>query len=235
MIWSSSFAKKQKVFTGQDVLQIAFVATPEEAKEWRNTREQTMTPLSRRLATIVVLVGVAIVGALLFEALLSIGTPSPFAHTRPGHLMGWLALAIILLVFIYPIKKRVSRNHRWPRGWFRVHIVAGVIGPLLIFLHSGAHTHALVPLLALAAMVVVVVSGIIGQGVHYLALRTLNDKRRQLYEEGLAIEEIDMHLHRMAAQEEAFRLWQSVHAPMTLMFVVLTAMHVIGSLYFGGF
>lgn len=149
--------------------------------------------------------------------------------------MGWLALAIILLVFIYPIKKRVSRNHWWPRGWFRVHIVAGVIGPLAVFLHSGAHTHALVPLLALAAMVVVVVSGIIGQGVHYLALRTLNDKRRQLYEEGLAIEEIDLRLHRMAAQEEAFRLWQSVHAPMTLMFVVLTAMHVIGALYFGGF
>ena len=113
-------------------------------------------------------------------------------------------------------------------------MLAGVIGPLLILLHSGAHVHALVPLLALAAMIVVVISGIVGQSVHYLALRTLNDRRREPHGEGLGSDEIDLCLHRMAAQEEAFRLWQSIHAPMTLMFLVLTAMHVIGALYFGG-
>ena len=193
-----------------------------------------MTPLSRRLTTIIVLIVAAVAGAFLLGAFLSIGSPSPFALTRQGHLMGWTGLGVILLVFVYPIKKRMSRNHRWPRSWFQVHMAAGVIGPLLVFLHSGAHVHAMVPLLALAAMVDVV-SGIVGQGVHYLALRTLNDRRRQLHEEGLGSEEIDLRLHRMAAQEEAFRLWQSIHAPMTLMFLVLAAMHVIGALYFGGF
>jgi hypothetical protein len=148
--------------------------------------------------------------------------------------MGWIGLGVTLLVFVYPIKKRLNQNNRWPRGWFQVHMLAGVIGPLLILLHSGAHVHALVPLIALAAMIVVVVSGIVGQSVHYLALRTLNDRRRELHGEGLGSDEIDLCLHRMAAQEEAFRLWQSIHAPMTLMFLVLTAMHVIGALYFGG-
>jgi hypothetical protein len=194
-----------------------------------------MTPLSRRLTTIIVLIVAVVAGAFLFEEFLSIGSPSPFAHTRQGHLMGWIGLGVILLVFVYPSKKRMSRNHRWPRSWFQVHMVAGAIGPLLIFLHSGAHVHAMVPLLAMAAMVTVVVSGIVGQGVHYLALRTLNDRRRELHEEGLGSEEIDHRLHRMASQEEAFRLWQSIHAPMTLMFLVLTAMHVFGALYFGGF
>lgn len=148
--------------------------------------------------------------------------------------MGWIGLGAILLVFVYPIRKRMNRNHRWPRGWFQIHMVAGVIGPLLILLHSGAHVHAMVPLFAMAAMIIVVISGIVGQGVHYLALRTLNDQRRQFHAEGLGSEEIDLRLHRMAAQEEAFRLWQSIHAPMTLMFLVLTAIHVIGALYFGG-
>lgn len=194
-----------------------------------------MTPLSRRLTTIIVLIVAAVAGAFLFEEFLSIGSPSPFARTRQGHIMGWIGLGAILLVFVYPIKKRMSRNHRWPRSWFQVHMVAGVIGPLLIFLHSGAHVHAVVPLLAMAAMVTVVVSGIVGQGVHYLVLRTLNDRRRELLEEGLGSEEIDHRLHRMASQEEAFRLWQSIHAPMTLMFLVLAAMHVFGALYFGGF
>jgi hypothetical protein len=193
-----------------------------------------MTPLARRLTIIVVLIVAAFAGAFLFEALLSIGSPSPFAHTRQGHLVGWAGLGVILLVFVYPIKKRVSRNDRWPRGWFQVHMAAGVIGPLVIVLHSGVHVHALVPLLAMAALVIVVVSGIVGQGVHYLALRTLNEQRRQLYDEGIGPDEIELRLHRMAAQEEAFRLWQAIHAPMTLMFLVLTALHVMGALYFGG-
>ena len=193
-----------------------------------------MTLVTRRLTTIIVLIISAVGGALLFEALLSIGSPSPFAHTRQGHLMGWVGLGVILLVFVYPIKKRLCRNDRWPRGWFQVHITAGVIGPLLIVLHSGAHVHALVPQLALAAMAIVAVSGIVGQGVHYLALRTLNDRRQQLHEQGLSPDEIDVRLRRMAAQEEGFRLWQAVHAPMTLIFLALTAMHVAGALYFGG-
>ena len=194
-----------------------------------------MTPVFLRLLTIVIFVAVAVAAGWLIEAFLSIGKPSPFAHTRRGHLMGWLGLGITVLVFVYPIKKRVSQSRRWPREWFRVHMVAGVMGPLVILLHSGAHLHALVPLLALAAMAVVTVSGIVGQGVHYLALRTLNDRRRQLHDQGLSAEQIELDLHRMAAQEEAFRLWQSIHAPMTLMFLVLTAMHVVGAIYFGGF
>lgn len=194
-----------------------------------------MTPLFRRLAITVISIVIAVAAAWLAEALLSIGKLSPFAHTRQGHLMGWVGLGLTLLVFGYPIKKRVSPTRRWPRDWFRVHMVAGVMGPLVILLHSGAHLHALVPLLALAAMAVVVVSGIVGQGVHYLALRTLNDTRRQLHDKGLSADEIELRLHWMAAQEEAFRLWQTIHAPMTLMFLVLAALHVMGAAYFGGF
>lgn len=217
---------------GQADLPIAFVVMPGEERGWRSIE---MTPLIRRLLTVLIAVAVAIAAGWLTEAFLSIGKPSPFAHTKQGHLMGWLGLGITLLVFVYPLKKRVSPNRRWPRGWFRVHMVAGVMGPLVILLHSGAHLHALVPLLAVAAMAVVTISGIVGQGVHYLALRTLNDRRRQLHDEGLSAEEIELQVHRMAAQEEAFRLWQSIHSPMTLMFLILTAMHVVGAVYFGGF
>jgi hypothetical protein len=193
-----------------------------------------MTVLSRRLAIVVFSVTAAVLAAWTMEAILSIGKPSPFAHTRQGHLMGWIGLGTTLLVFVYPMKKRMGRNRRWPRDWFRVHLIAGVMGPLFILLHSGAHLHALVPSVALMTMAVVVVSGIVGQGVHYLALRTLNDRRRELHDQGLSADEIEAHLHRMAAQEEAFRLWQSIHAPMTLMFLVLTALHVLGAVYFGG-
>jgi hypothetical protein len=213
-------------------LRIVFDVMQADAKAWRSIE---MPVLFRRLAFIGLFVAVAVVGVWAVEAFLSIGKPSPFAHTKQGHLMGWLGLGITLSVFVYPVKKRISRNRRWPREWFRVHLVAGVMGPLLILLHSGAHLHAIVPSLALATMAVVVVSGIIGQGIHYLALRTLNDRRRQLHDQGLSADEAELHLHRMVAQEEAFRLWQSIHSPMTLLFLVLTVLHVIGAVYFGGF
>jgi hypothetical protein len=193
-----------------------------------------MTLLSRRLAIIGFSVTAAVVAAWIMEAILSIGKPSPFAHTRQGHLMGWIGLGITLLVFVYPMKKRISRNRRWPRDWFRVHLIAGVMGPLFILLHSGAHLHALVPSFALMTMAVVVVSGIVGQGLHYLALKTLNDRRRELHDQGLSADQIEANLHRMAAQEEGFRLWQCIHAPMTLMFLVLALLHVLGAVYFGG-
>lgn len=193
-----------------------------------------MSALFRRLLTILFLIIAAIAAAFLLEIFLSVGSPSLFAHTGHGHLMGWAGLGATLLVLFYPIKKRMSRNRRWPHSWFQVHMVAGVVGPLLILLHSGAHMHAIVPILALATMSIVVVSGIIGQGVHYAALRALNDRRRQLHEQGLGDEEIDWRLREMAAQEQAFRVWQSIHGPMTVMFLVLTAMHVVGALYFDG-
>ena len=108
------------------------------------------------------------------------------------------------------------------------------MGPLLIFLHSGAHYHALVPVLAMSAMVIVALSGVVGQAVHAYVLRTLHDERRKLQQRGLCDPDIETRLHGMASQEEASRLWQVVHAPMTVAFVVLTVLHIAGALFFGG-
>ena len=193
-----------------------------------------MTPVTRRLLIVAGLVFTTIAGALLFEVFLSIETVLSFGHTRQGHVTGWIGLAVILFVFVYPIRKRVGQDRTWPRRWLQVHMVAGVVGPLLIMLHAGAHMHALVPILAMVAMGIVALSGIIGQAVHYLALRTLNEKRRQLLQQGVSPEEAEASLFDMASREETFRVWQLIHAPMTLMFMVLVALHVIGALYFGG-
>ena len=190
--------------------------------------------LPRRVLSIGALVTAAIAGALGVEALLSTGAASPFGHTQHGHVIGWLGLVVTLLVFVYPVRKRFSPPRRWPRGWFRVHMVAGILGPLLIFLHSGAHYHALVPIAAMAAMVIVVLSGIVGQAVHASVVRALNDDRRRLQQQGLSDGDVEALLHGRASQEEAFRLWQVIHAPMTLMFLALTAMHVAGALFFAG-
>lgn len=194
-----------------------------------------MSPLARRAILVSILVGSAIGGAFILEELLTTRPDRPFGHTHLGHLTGWVGLGVILLVFVYSFTKRSAGQRRWPKGWFRVHMIAGIMGPVLILIHAGNHFHALVPVLALLAMGAVVLSGLIGQAVHYLILRTLQDRRRLLAQQGLSEDDLDARLHAMAAQEKAFRFWQYLHAPVTATFLILTFLHVGAALYFGGF
>jgi hypothetical protein len=194
-----------------------------------------MNPVFRRLLIVGGLTLFAVAGVLLFEVILTPITILSFGRTPQGQVTGWIGLAVILLVFGYPIRKRTHQNRRWPHKWLQIHMVAGVVGPLIIILHAGVlHLHAIVPILAMVAMGIVALSGLIGQHVHYLAFRTLYTKRHELLEQGVSPEEAETRLLGVAAREKMFRVWQMIHAPMTLLFIALVALHVIGALYFGG-
>ena len=193
-----------------------------------------MTSLTKRILTVIGFVIAVIAGGLFIEGLLSLQSGWPFGHTQSGHLVGWAGLALTLLVFVYPLRKRYGRKKGWPKGWFWVHQVAGVAGPVLIVIHAGAHFHALTPLLAMVAMAIVVVSGIIGVAVHRKAVLLLQAERKALLSRGLSHEDIEDQLYFLASREETFRIWQIIHAPMVIMFFGLVAVHIIGALYFGG-
>ena len=193
-----------------------------------------MSALTKRFLTVISIVIVIIACSLLIEVILSLKSGWPFGHTQKGHIVGWIGLALILLAFIYPLKKRYRRKAGWPRGWFWVHQGAGVVGPVLIFIHAGPHFHALVPMLALLAMAIVVVSGVLGLAVHRKALHLLNENRKELLSLGLSHEDVEDQLYDLASSEETFRIWQIIHAPMVIIFLALVATHVMGALYFGG-
>ena len=194
-----------------------------------------MSTLSRRTSLVLGLAFVTVVSALFLEYLLSGEAARPFGHTQLAHLVGWIGLIFIGFTFVYPIKRWLYPNQVWSKGWFQVHIICGIIGPLIIFIHAGAHFHAWVPILALIAMVLVVMSGITGQALHYLAFRTLYERRHESAFEGMTEEAIDAHLHDLALQEETLRWWKCLHGPLTWSFVSLTLLHIGGVLYFGGF
>jgi len=113
-------------------------------------------------------------------------------------------------------------------------MVAGVLGPLVIFVHAGAHFHAWAPILALITMVLVVVSGLVGQALHYWVFQLLYERRHQQDFEGLSEEGIEAHLHDLALQEKALRWWKCLHGPLTWSFVAFVLLHIGGALFFGG-
>ena len=83
-------------------------------------------------------------------------------------------------------------------------MIFGAFGPLLILVHSGAHFHALVPIAAMLTIGVVVLSGIVGQLLHYLAFREVNEHRRELAAQGLSPTDIEAQVHSLVHHEEAF-------------------------------
>lgn len=194
-----------------------------------------MPSLFRRTSLVLGLTLVTVASAFFLEYLLSVKAGRPFGHTQVAHLVGWTGLVFIGLTFVYPVKRWMYPNQVWSQRWFQVHIVFGIVGPLVIFVHAGVHFHAWVPILALIAMVLVVMSGVTGQALHYLAFRTLYERRHEPAFEGMTEEAIDAHLHDLALQEETLRRWKCLHGPLTWSFVSLTLLHIGGVLYFGGF
>src|SRR5579885_1647097 len=194
-----------------------------------------MTPLTRRTLMIVVAVLAAAGGAFLVEFLLTVRPDRPFGHTRSGRMTGWGAVACLLLVFGYSIRKRWGRDRRWSKGWFRVHMGAGVMAPIVALVHSGAHFHALTPILTIIVLLIITVSGIVAQALHYPAVRMLHDRRHELLDQGVDEGEVEVEarLHVLAEREEVIRRWQYLHAPLTVVFAVLLILNIAGSVYFG--
>lgn len=118
----------------------------------------------RRLVSSGVLFTAFVIGMLWF------GTHFPISHyISPQHGLGY-ALGIVggsmmLLLLLYPLRKRV----RWLKFmgrmtlWFRVHMILGVLGPLLVLFHANFSTGATNSNVALFCMLVVSGSGLFGR------------------------------------------------------------------------
>ena len=80
----------------------------------------------------------------------------------------WLGIAggsAMLLLLGYPLRKRVASLKMLGSvtGWFRLHMMLGIIGPALILLHSNFKLGSLNSNVALLAMLVVAGSGLVGR------------------------------------------------------------------------
>ena len=81
-----------------------------------------------------------------------------------GYLYGVAGTSLMLLMQLYSVRKRVKflRTVGSLRLWLDLHIFCGIIGPLLIVLHSSFKIHGLVAL-SFWSMVAVALSGLFGR------------------------------------------------------------------------
>jgi hypothetical protein len=111
--------------------------------------------------------GIGMLGLLLivFAVLIFIG-PSPYKSGDDiGYNLGLVGGLMMLSLLLYPLRKRVRFMGRLGpmRHWFRYHMVAGIAGPLLVLFHSTFRLGSMNGRVALYAMVLVAVSGVVGR------------------------------------------------------------------------
>jgi hypothetical protein len=113
-------------------------------------------------------------GPLLFGLCVAAVISSAWWHRDEGYLTAesglgyWLGIVggiVMLTVVGYPLRKRLRILSGLGRisGWFRLHMVLGILGPALVVLHTNFNLGSLNSRLALLTMLIVVSSGIVGR------------------------------------------------------------------------
>ncbi|MES0328256.1 MAG: hypothetical protein ABUK13_08715, partial [Gammaproteobacteria bacterium] len=87
------------------------------------------------------------------------------AESGLGYAMGIVGAILMLLLLIYPLRKRVRLISRFGsiKFWFRTHMLFGVLGPVLILFHSNFQIGSLNSTVAMLCMLTVALSGLIGR------------------------------------------------------------------------
>ena len=96
-----------------------------------------------------------------------------------GYWLGIVGGSLMLLLLLYPSGKKSSLLRRLGlvKHWFRIHMIIGLVGPLLILYHCNFSVDALNSKVALYSMLGVAISGIIGRYFYTRIHRGLYGKR----------------------------------------------------------
>ena len=95
------------------------------------------------------------------------------AESGIGYWFGIIGGSMMLILLIYPLRKRFRR---WAvigsvKSWFRIHMILGVAGPVIIIFHSGFKLGSFNSSVAFFCMLTVALSGLVGrklyEGIHH--------------------------------------------------------------------
>lgn len=149
-----------------------------------------------------------------------------------GVWLGPIGTALIVVSFAYSFRKRRWIEFGSTHRLLRVHEALALTGALAILVHGGVHFHALLPWLAVAAMMIAVASGLTGEFLLSNARRRLSSRERQLQESGFDARDIEKELQSDALVVRGMETWRVVHLPIAVNFAVLAVLHIATSVVF---
>ncbi len=112
-----------------------------------------------------------------------------------GYWLGIVGSSMMVGLLYYSYRKRQKHGRGlWTiPTWFRIHMILGVVGPLLVVFHTNFHLKAMNSSVALASMLIVAFSGLVGRYIYGQFHVGLNERK-------LAVNEINATLKAMRAE-----------------------------------
>ena len=85
-----------------------------------------------------------------------------------GFWLGVTGACLMLLLVLYPLRKKKTwlRKAGSIKNWFRFHIAAGIVGPILVLFHANFKASSINCQVALTATILVTISGFFGRYVY---------------------------------------------------------------------
>jgi hypothetical protein len=184
-----------------------------------------------RISTLFLTLILVITNAILIETILDM-------YGIRGHRLftGIVGTLVLILSFGYSLKKRkkllvVGKI----KSWLLAHEWLAIVGSVIIFIHTGTHLKAIVPIITLILMFTAFLSGLIGRYVYDKARGRLTMQREELKKEGLSESDIEQRLWALIITSNALSKWRAVHKPIVSILAVMILYHTVSAIYYGGF
>lgn len=183
--------------------------------------------ISKEVVPFLLMFGALILAAIVGDALLHY-----FDLVWIGRYLGIPGTLLILMSFLYSMRKRKLVSFGKPKNLLVLHETFAWLGALMILVHAGVHVYAILPWLALVAMLVNVLSGMTGKFLLDRSRRFVSEKRAAYASQGLPTDEVEKRLFWDATTFDLMKNWRAVHLPITLAFAVLGVTHILSILLF---
>ena len=104
-------------------------------------------------------------GSLLVAGWLGRDNSYLSAAEGTGYALGIIGASAMLLLMGYPLRKSLRSMQNWGpiKYWFQIHMVLGVVGPVLVLYHANFGLGSTNSNLAMFSMLIVACSGLIGR------------------------------------------------------------------------
>jgi len=176
-----------------------------------------------------VLLGLLVAGALVGDYVLH-----RFNLVWIGRYLGIPGTILILGSLIYSLRKRKLIASGNPGTLLRFHEFCAWLGSMMVPIHARIHFHTILPWLATAAMLVNVVSGLVGKMLLDRSRDHVKRTREHYQLRGLSKREVEQEVFWDAVTFDAMTRWRKVHIPIFIAFAVLSIGHIIGIFLFWG-
>ena len=146
--------------------------------------------------------------------------------------LGIFGTLLIILSFSYSLRKKKIITFGKPKTFLRMHEYLAWTGSLMVLVHGGIHFNGILAWAAVAAMLVAVISGLVGKYLLKQSMNTLSARKDEYNGAGLSAEEIEKKIFWDALAVNAMKKWKTAHRPLTIVFGITAVLHILTIILF---